>query len=133
MRYCVARCSWRPRRVLLRRRLWQLRLSQWPRQQLRPTPPPQFVWSQQAVLMPAWQQQQPLWQQQAAVLPGGGCGDGGCRGRCRAAADRWSGTCCGACSCGGIQFLVQSGFTDVKNVTGGIDSYSRIDPSVPTY
>ncbi|GLC53264.1 hypothetical protein PLESTB_000726100 [Pleodorina starrii] len=31
------------------------------------------------------------------------------------------------------QFLVQNGFTDVKNVTGGIDSYSRVDPSVPIY
>ncbi|GLI67281.1 hypothetical protein VaNZ11_011466 [Volvox africanus] len=31
------------------------------------------------------------------------------------------------------QFLVQEGFTNVKNVTGGIDSYSRVDPSVPFY
>ncbi|GFR44087.1 hypothetical protein Agub_g5249, partial [Astrephomene gubernaculifera] len=32
------------------------------------------------------------------------------------------------------QFLVQNGFTNVKNVTGGIDSYSKtVDPSVPLY
>ncbi|GIL82881.1 hypothetical protein Vretimale_8384 [Volvox reticuliferus] len=31
------------------------------------------------------------------------------------------------------QFLVQEGFTNVKNVTGGIDSFSRVDPSVPLY
>ncbi|KAG2496330.1 hypothetical protein HYH03_005560 [Edaphochlamys debaryana] len=31
------------------------------------------------------------------------------------------------------QFLVQNGFQDVKNVTGGIDAYSRVDPSVPIY
>ncbi|EFJ48594.1 hypothetical protein VOLCADRAFT_60391, partial [Volvox carteri f. nagariensis] len=31
------------------------------------------------------------------------------------------------------QFLVQNGFTNVKNVNGGIDAYSRVDPSVPLY
>ncbi|KXZ53644.1 hypothetical protein GPECTOR_6g561 [Gonium pectorale] len=31
------------------------------------------------------------------------------------------------------QFLVGNGFTNVKNVTGGIDAYSRVDPSVPFY
>ena len=32
------------------------------------------------------------------------------------------------------QFLIGEGFSNVKNVTGGIDAYSRgVDPSVPTY
>ncbi|MGB7086280.1 MAG: rhodanese-like domain-containing protein [Phormidesmis sp.] len=32
------------------------------------------------------------------------------------------------------QWLVEQGFTDVKNLSGGIDAYSRqIDPSVPLY
>eukprot|EP00798_Chlamydomonas_sp_ICE-L_P007792 gene7792-984_t len=31
------------------------------------------------------------------------------------------------------KFLTGEGFTDVKNVTGGIDSYSRFDASVPIY
>lgn len=31
------------------------------------------------------------------------------------------------------QFLVQKGFSEVKNVMGGIDAYSRVDPSVPMY
>lgn len=32
------------------------------------------------------------------------------------------------------QFLVQQGFSDVHNVTGGIDAYSRgADPNVPLY
>ncbi|NJM96183.1 MAG: rhodanese [Phormidesmis sp. RL_2_1] len=32
------------------------------------------------------------------------------------------------------QWLMQQGFTNVKNLTGGIDAYSRkIDPSVPIY
>lgn len=31
-------------------------------------------------------------------------------------------------------FLLSQGFTDVKNVTGGIDAYSQgVDSSVPTY
>ncbi|MBD2666644.1 rhodanese domain protein [Richelia sinica FACHB-800] len=32
------------------------------------------------------------------------------------------------------QWLVTQGFTNVKNITGGIDAYShRVDPSIPTY
>ena len=31
------------------------------------------------------------------------------------------------------QWLLQQGFQRVKNCTGSIDSYSRIDPSVPQY
>ncbi|KAF8068286.1 PpiC domain-containing protein 12 [Scenedesmus sp. PABB004] len=31
------------------------------------------------------------------------------------------------------QFLVSRGFSNVKNVTGGIAAYSGIDPSVPQY
>jgi hypothetical protein len=31
------------------------------------------------------------------------------------------------------QLLVSRGFTNVKNVTGGIHAYSMIDPSVPVY
>lgn len=32
------------------------------------------------------------------------------------------------------QWLINQGFTNVKNVTGGIDAYSRqIDPSIPCY
>lgn len=30
-------------------------------------------------------------------------------------------------------FLVSQGFTSVKNISGGIDAYSRVDPSVPMY
>lgn len=32
-----------------------------------------------------------------------------------------------------LQFFVSKGFTNVKNVTGGIAAYSMIDPSVPEY
>ncbi|MBE9129704.1 MULTISPECIES: rhodanese-like domain-containing protein [unclassified Coleofasciculus] len=32
------------------------------------------------------------------------------------------------------QWLVQQGFTNVKNVVGGIDAYSRmVDPTIPCY
>ncbi|KAG2437090.1 hypothetical protein HYH02_011349 [Chlamydomonas schloesseri] len=31
------------------------------------------------------------------------------------------------------QFLVSEGFTNVKNVVGGIDNYSRVDSSIPLY
>lgn len=31
------------------------------------------------------------------------------------------------------QFLVSQGFTNVKNVTGGIAAYSMVDRSVPEY
>ena len=32
------------------------------------------------------------------------------------------------------QWLIQNGFTDVKNIAGGIDAYAvSIDPSVPRY
>ena len=32
------------------------------------------------------------------------------------------------------QFLSGQGFSDLKNVTGGIDAYSRgVDPTVPLY
>lgn len=31
------------------------------------------------------------------------------------------------------QWLLQQGFTNVRNVSGGIAAYSRIDPSVPEY
>lgn len=32
------------------------------------------------------------------------------------------------------QFLIGEGFSDVKNVTGGIDAYSRgVDSNVPKY
>ncbi len=32
------------------------------------------------------------------------------------------------------QWLVSQGFTNVKNITGGIDAYSRlVDPSIPVY
>lgn len=30
-------------------------------------------------------------------------------------------------------YLASQGFSDVVNVTGGIDAYSRIDPSIPRY
>jgi len=31
-------------------------------------------------------------------------------------------------------FLIQSGFSDVKNMTGGIDAYSlSVDPTIPRY
>jgi rhodanese-related sulfurtransferase len=30
-------------------------------------------------------------------------------------------------------FLMRSGFTEVSNLTGGIDDWSEIDPSVPRY
>ncbi len=32
-----------------------------------------------------------------------------------------------------LQFLVSKGFSNVKNVTGGIDAYAQIDRSVPFY
>jgi rhodanese-related sulfurtransferase len=32
------------------------------------------------------------------------------------------------------QWLLQEGFTDVKNITGGIDAYARrVDPTLPLY
>lgn len=31
------------------------------------------------------------------------------------------------------QWLIQQGFTQVKNISGGIDAYSSIDPRVPRY
>jgi rhodanese-related sulfurtransferase len=31
------------------------------------------------------------------------------------------------------QWLLQQGFTNVKNVTGGIAAMARIDPAVPEY
>ena len=32
------------------------------------------------------------------------------------------------------QWLIQNGFTDVKNIAGGIDAYAvSVDPSVPRY
>jgi rhodanese-related sulfurtransferase len=31
------------------------------------------------------------------------------------------------------QWLLQQGFTNVHNVSGGIAAYARIDPSVPEY
>jgi adenylyltransferase/sulfurtransferase len=30
-------------------------------------------------------------------------------------------------------FLVKQGFTQVKNMTGGIDLYSQVDPTIPRY
>jgi len=41
-------------------------------------------------------------------------------------ANRWSAQMC--------QWLINQGFTNVKNLAGGIDAYSQaIDPSVPQY
>lgn len=38
------------------------------------------------------------------------------------------------CSMQMSQWLLQQGFRNVRNVTGGIDAYSRgVDSSVPTY
>jgi len=31
------------------------------------------------------------------------------------------------------QWLLRQGFTDVKNVSGGIDAYSKVDPIIPRY
>jgi len=32
-----------------------------------------------------------------------------------------------------LAFLQRQGFTQVKNLTGGIDLYSQIDPTIPRY
>lgn len=32
-----------------------------------------------------------------------------------------------------LRFLHGAGFTDIAHLTGGIDAYSRLDPSVPRY
>lgn len=33
-----------------------------------------------------------------------------------------------------VSFLMQQGFTDVYNLTGGVDAWAReVDPSMPTY
>lgn len=31
------------------------------------------------------------------------------------------------------EFLIESGFNNVKNIMGGIDAYSKIDSSIPIY
>ena len=36
-------------------------------------------------------------------------------------------------SLSGLRFLMSQGFTDLANLKGGIDAYSRLDPSVPRY
>jgi rhodanese-related sulfurtransferase len=41
--------------------------------------------------------------------------------------------CCSSCRCFRVQFLVSKGFKTVKNVTGGIAAYSRVDRNVPEY
>ncbi len=32
-----------------------------------------------------------------------------------------------------LSFLVRQGFTQIKNLTGGIDAYAQIDPTIPRY
>ncbi len=32
-----------------------------------------------------------------------------------------------------LAFLVKQGFTQIKNLTGGIDAYAQIDPTIPRY
>ena len=39
----------------------------------------------------------------------------------------------GARSLQALRFLNGAGFTDIAHLAGGIDSYSRMDPSVPRY
>lgn len=38
-----------------------------------------------------------------------------------------------ALTCAALQFLLSRGFTNVKNVTGGIAAYSMVDRSIPEY
>jgi hypothetical protein len=68
---------------------------------------------------------------QTQIAASTGCTPADCSvSHCMAyAGSRTHATAAAAC----LQFLVSQGFTNVKNVTGGIAAYSMVDRSVPEY